>query len=155
MESFEKKILDARTRLNVAEHMLLSTYPLLKDPKLLVGILENVFLAFKYALSGFMEHERYYKRISPYAKDSELTTFKLKIQSKYEFDRVFAKTYDKLSEAVLLHKNSPIEFSRNDSFVIASDTYSLKKLSPDELKKDIKTCKEFLSVLTQTMKRDK
>jgi hypothetical protein len=153
MEPFEQKLVDAGKRLYVADHMLTSTYPLLRDPKLLLGVLENTFFAFKFGISGFMEHERYFKRISPYHKDSELTTFKLKIKNKYGFDSAFIKTYEKLADAVKLHKTSPIEFSRNDSFVIASDTYSLKKISPEELKKDIKTCKDFLVAIDKIIQR--
>lgn len=153
MEPFEQKLADARKRLHIADHMLTSTYPLLRDPKILVGVLENIFFSFKFGLSGFMEHERYFKRIPPYNKDSELTTYKLKIQTRYGFDSQFGKTYENLADAVKLHKTSPIEFSRNDSFVIASDNYSLKKLSPEELKKDIKTCTAFLLAIDRAIKR--
>lgn len=143
MEIFEQKLAEADKRIYVADHMLSSTYPLLRDPKLLIGVLENVYSAFKNTISALLEHERYFKRIPPYNRATEIVTFKAKA-SKYEFSK-YIQTYDRLSEAVEFHKTAPIEFSRNESYIMASDTYSLKKLSTDDLKKDIKTCREFIA----------
>lgn len=150
MESFEQKLHEADKRIHVADHMLTSTYPLLRDPKLLLGVLDNLHGAFQNAISAFMEYERYFKRIPPYNRSSEFMTFKLKAP-KYGLSGEYTQTFEKLSDAVALHKNSPVEFSRNDSFVIASESYSLKKLSPDELKKDIKTCRAFIAIVRKNM----
>jgi hypothetical protein len=135
--------------------MLSSTYNLLKDPKLLLAILDNINLAYIHALSGFLAHERLFKRIPHYnnTPESELNFFKLKVHTKYGFDKCYIETMDRLNDILATHKDAPIEFSRDKNFVIASINYDLKKISPDDLKKDIKTCKDFIREVQEKIKQ--
>ena len=41
----EKLLQRINLRLNKADHILNQTYPLLKDPRILLGVLENIYLA--------------------------------------------------------------------------------------------------------------
>jgi hypothetical protein len=149
MEEFQKKISEAKKKIYIADHMLSTTYNLLNDPKILLAIVDNIHISFTLALSGYLEHERIFKRISHYNKtpESELNFFKLRVYKKEGFDEDYIKTFDKLRDILREHKNSPIEFSRDKSYVIASDKYNLKKITPEDIKKDIKTCKNFLALI--------
>jgi len=146
MEDFEKKIAEAKKKIYVADHMLSTTFSLLNDPKILLAIIDNIELAFTYGLSGYLEHERMFKRISHYTPtpESELNFFKLKVHKKEGFKDEFVNTFDKLRDIMQAHKTAPVEFSRNKDYIIASDSYSLKRITPEDIKKDIKTCKDFL-----------
>ncbi|MCP3682530.1 MAG: hypothetical protein GY861_07545, partial [bacterium] len=46
MEKFQEAREKARKNINVADHMFCMTYPLVKDNRLLLAILENIFLGF-------------------------------------------------------------------------------------------------------------
>lgn len=147
MESFQQKFQIAKQKVYVADHMLSTTYSLLKDTKILLAILENVNVAYSNALDALLEHERMFKRIPPYnnTESSKLNLFKMKIQKAYKFDLMHANTMDKLIAIVQKHKDAPVEFSKDNKFVIASETYDLTKISPENLKTDIRLCKEFIA----------
>lgn len=153
MESFEAKLKDSKDKIYVADHMLTNTYGLLKDSKILLAIIDNISLAFEGALSAFLEHERLFKRISSYNKtpESELNFFLLKVKSKYDFDTDLIDTYVKLREILAAHKDSSMEFSRKGNFVIANEEYDLTKITPEDIKKDIKSCKDFLAVVEKNI----
>ena len=154
MEDFEQKIGAAKQKIYVADHMLSNTYNLLKDPKLLLAILDNIHLSMTQALSGFLAHERLFKRIPHYndEPESELNFFKLKVFNKYGFEQHYVDLIDRLRDILQAHDAAPVEFSRDKNFVIASSNYDLKKISPEDLKKDIKTCKDFIREVEDKIK---
>lgn len=154
MEDFEVKLKDAKNKLYVADHMLTNTYGLLKDSKILLAIIDNISLSFEGGLSAFLEHERLFRRISAYNKtaDSELNFFILKVKDKYEFEEDFEKTYSRLREILRAHKDSSMEFTRKGNFVIANEEYDLTKITPEDIKKDIKTCRDFLLLVEKKIK---
>lgn len=156
MENFDKKIDESKKKIYVADHMLSNTYNLLKDSKILLATLQNIYEAFALALSGFLEHERMFKRISHYnpERESELNFFKLKVYHKYDFDEKYIKTIDKIVDTLRAQKDSPIEFTRNQNYIIASDAYDIKKISAEDLKKDIKTCKDFIFEVDTKIRMD-
>jgi hypothetical protein len=147
MEPFQQKFQTAKKKIYVADHMLSTTYSLLKDTKILLAILENVHYAYENALSALLEHERLFKRIPSYNDTvmSRKNIFKMKIQKTYDFDLMHANIMDKLASILQKHKDSPVEFSKDNKYIIASDSYDLTKISPEDLKTDIKSCKEFIA----------
>ncbi|MGM5484120.1 MAG: hypothetical protein ACQER9_04360 [Nanobdellota archaeon] len=153
MEEFEDLLKKADDKIYVAEHMLSNTYSLLGDPKLLLAIVENVGTSYQNAISGFLLHERLFKRIPPYNRtpDSELTFFYSKVVPKYGIDKNYIQDYQKIKETIKAHKDSPVEFSRKGNYVIASDSFNLKKVSPDEIKEEIKKCKGFLKIIKKKL----
>lgn len=154
MESFEVKLKDAKDKIYVADHMLTNTYSLLKDPKILLAIIDNISLSFEGALSAFLEHERIFRRIPSYNQtpESELNFFLLKVKDKYDFDSDLVETYVKVRDILAAHKDSSMEFSREGSFVMANEEYDLTKISPEDIKKDIKSCKDFQAIVEKKIK---
>lgn len=155
MEQFEKDLNEAKKKIYVADHMLSNAFSLLKDPKILLAILDNVHECFSKSLSAFLYHERLFKRIPAYAKnpESELTMFKLKVYKKYGFDDELITTFDKIRDLLIAHNASPVEFSRKDSYVIASNKYDLKTITPEETKKFILDGKKFLNSIEEKIKK--
>ena len=51
---------------------------------------------------------------------------------------------NEIKDIIIQHKKSPVEFSRKDMFVIASNSYKLKTVSVDQIKKYIAQSKQFL-----------
>ena len=54
MEKFQESIDKAKKSLNIAGHMLSVTYPLVKDPKLIPAIMENIFAAYYNAVDAIL-----------------------------------------------------------------------------------------------------
>ncbi len=156
MEEFQLAREKAQAKLKLADHMLTQTYPLVKDPKLLIAAIENLFLALTNAMASVLHYERTFKRIPPFVDNFEnkFTVFKEKCVPRYNLGRRYIKLIADLKEAVLAHRKSPIEFARKDNFVICSDNYKLKTLSMEQIKKYIELTKNFLNETNIIVKKD-
>ena len=146
MEQFQVARDNAVKKLNIADHMLTMTYPLVQDPKLLLAVLKNIFSAMESAMSSVLHYERLFKRIPQFQEsfESKLTVFKSRVQPKYSINEEYVKILYELREIIVEHKHSPVEFARKDKFVICSDNYKMKAISVPEIKNYISKAKTFI-----------
>ena len=136
MEHFHFLLDEAKKKHHVADHMLTQTYPLLKDPKLLLSVVSNLSAASINAMLAVLEYERLYKRVPPYSENFE--------QKYFLFRDTIAKKYNIPLDGVLLikdlksmleeHKKSPVEFSRKDQYVICSSSYRMRTVDVPKMK---------------------
>lgn len=139
----------AARNLKIADHILTQTYPSLNDPKLLLAVLENLFLAMTNALTALLHHEEYQGKIPKFSDefDSKLNLFKLKVAKQHQITPDVAGFLQDLKAKVSAHKKSPVEFGRKDQFVMCSDTYQTQVISATQLKKDLQKTKLFLHLV--------
>jgi hypothetical protein len=134
MEKFQELREKAVKSVKIADHMLGVSYPLLKDPKILVSIANNMLLAVDYAITSVLEHEKLFKRIQNYPDSVEGKLVLMKQRALKGSDN---KNFDVINDLVAIaksHNASSIEFHRQDKFVIASESYELRTLTEKELK---------------------
>ncbi len=146
MEKFQEAHQKALKHLRVADHMLTVTYPLVNDTRLLLKVVDNLFLAMTNSISAILHHEQYYKRIPVFADnfESKFNIFKTKCVNRLRFDRRYLQFILDLKNTILQHKQSPITFSRKDSYVICSDTYQIQKITTKKLKGDLQKTRLFV-----------
>jgi len=146
MEDFQAAIEGAKKRIKIADHILDSTFPLVKDPRLLMGVMENTFLALSNAMSSLLYYERFFKRIDNFKDDfkDKFYIFRYEILNKYRLSRDYLILIQDVKNMVSDHKNSPIEFSKGDRFVICSEGYMCRSVSVDDMKKFISKSKQFI-----------
>lgn len=138
----------------LADHMLTMTYPLLKDPKLLLAILENLFLASSHAMSALLSFERAWKRIPAFQDtfESKFHIFKQKVVPRYQIDMKWLRFIAELKEALEDHRQASTEFSRKGMFVMANEEYRLRTLSVDDLKYYLRLTKDFVHYVLQLIR---
>ncbi|MBC8500273.1 MAG: hypothetical protein ISS25_04710 [Nanoarchaeota archaeon] len=156
MEEFQVARDKAKKSIKVADHMLIMTFPLVKDPKLLLAVLENIFSALINAMSSLLYHERLFKRIPPFQEnyDAKFTMFRDKLVQRHDINKESLKLMQEIREILLEHKNSPVEFSRGDRFVICSPTYRMKTISVNDIKKYIAKTKLFVADMERLVSKD-
>ena len=156
MEKFQEVREKAKKRISVADHILSVTYPLVKDTKLLLAVIENIFLAYTNTIGSLLYYERVFKKIPPFQEnfESKFTMFKETCIHKYNIDRSYIADIQDLKNIIISHKKSPVEFARKDRFVICSDNYKLKTVSVDELKKQIDKAKLFIQEINNITRKD-
>lgn len=139
----------AARNLKIADHILTQTYPSLNDPKLLLAVLENLFLAMNHGLTALLHHEEYHSRVPKFQDefDSKLNLFKLKVVKPYKITPDVVAFIHDLKSKVSAHKKRPVEFGRKDQFVMCSDTYQTQVISASQLKKDLQKTKLFLHLV--------
>ena len=77
MEQFQEAIEKANQKLKIADHMIFMTYPLVRDNRLLLSIIQNIFLALTNSMSSILYYERLFKKIPSFNDnfDSKFTIF--------------------------------------------------------------------------------
>ncbi|MBS3164500.1 hypothetical protein J4439_03645 [Candidatus Woesearchaeota archaeon] len=151
MEEFQAAREKALHNLRIADHMTSVTYPLLKDNKLLIAAMENLFLSVSGAMSAILLHDRTFKRVPPFADTFEVkfTVFRTKCMTHHGIGADSARLIQELREILVQRKKSPIEFSRRDTFVICSDDYRIRTLTHRDVKDFVARAKVFIHTMVK------
>lgn len=146
MEQFQQARAKAKKSIEIADHMLSVTYPVVKDPKLLLAIMENIFLAYTNAMSAILYHDRLFKQIPPFNDtfESKFNMFKTRCIGKHKLDKVHLMDLQEIKNIIQEHKASPVEFAKKDKFVICSDNYKMKTIELNDLNAYINKAKVFI-----------
>jgi len=156
MEKYEEIRDKAIKNIKIADHMLTQTYPLVKDPRLLLTVLENVFLSLTNAIGALLYFERLYKRIPSFNDtfESKYNTFKMKLVYRYNIDKENVKFIADVKSIIVSHKKSPVEFSRKGVFVMCSEDYRMRALTPEEMRKYVARAKAFVGDINSIIKQN-
>lgn len=146
MEKFQELRELAKKKLQLADHILTMTYPVVKDSRLLLGVVENLFLSLSYAMSSILHYELVFKRIPAFPDDfaAKLELFRDKCMNKYKIDKEHVMLIQDMKEIIVSHKKSPVEFRRKDRLIICDDSYRTRVISVNELKGSIAKAKSFI-----------
>jgi len=156
MEKFQELRDNASKKLQLADYIMAKAYPLVKDPRLLLSSVENLFLAFSYGMGSVLHYESAFKRIPPFPDNflSKFDLFRDKCAKRYNIPDESLKIMKDLREIVIAHKKSPVAFSRRDDFVICDGGYRMRKISANEVKHCIEKAKLFIKDVTTIVGKD-
>jgi hypothetical protein len=160
MEAYQRLRAEAKKKMSLADHMLSVTFPLVRDSKLLLAVMENLFLSLTHSMAFLLYYERMFKRIPPFFDtfESKFRLFSEKCVPEYGIEEEWLSLLREVKDVLMAHKRSPIEFSKNDQFVICSDDYQLKVLKAEDIKVFVAKTKEFFnmidSLVTELEKKD-
>lgn len=154
MEDVSALLRESNLLLQRADHLLYITYPLIKDNKLLISILENLSSSLIKAMEAVLYYERMYKRIDMFADSFEVKfdIFKEKCAKTYNIEREFVVLIEDLKKIVNERRKSKIEFIRKDKYIICSNNYATKILTIDKLKEYLNTSKLFIRKVNTILK---
>jgi hypothetical protein len=149
MERFLQLVKEANRAFETADHLAYVTYPLVNDNKLIISIAENLFKALTTGMEAILYYDRIYKRIMHIPPDfhGKLELFKQNSIPRYNISREIVHLLNELSEVLNARAKSPIEFGRQDKFIICSKDYALKSLTITKVKDNINQSKPFMNKL--------
>ncbi len=145
MEKFLENIYAAEKSLRTADHMVYITFPLIKDKRLLLKIVQEIKKVISGCITSILQYEYLYKRINLYKDSREnFKTFTEKCAPRYNINHNEIKMIMELFDFVEKHKESPFEFIKNDKVVILSNGMVPKTLSLEKTKEFLILAKEIL-----------
>jgi hypothetical protein len=146
LEKSKKAREEAHKQLRMADFMLTQTFPAIQDPKILLAILENIFLGIHNMIVAALSRERHYKRIPPFQEEfsSQYNIFRLKIVPLYAMSKEDLALIERVHGILQAHKKSPMEFSAKGAFIICTGEYNLTKITDKDLKCYISKAKVFI-----------
>ena len=136
--------------------MLNVTYPLIKDTKLLLPIIQNLFMSMGNAMSAVLYYDRLYKRIPPFGDTFELkfNAFKEYCVHKHGIDKSYIADMHDIKAIIIARKKSPVEFVRKDRFVICNEDYRIKTLSIDDIRSYLSKAKLFIEQMEHLVSKN-
>lgn len=155
MELYKELAKKAISSFRTADHLTYVTFPLVNDTKLILTILENINLALINAMNAALEYERYYKRLMPLPEnfESRYLIFEDKLINKYNILQKEAQLIRQINYIIESHKESPIEFSRKDKFVICNHSYKMKTITMPEIKEFLTQTRSLITKVTRVLSR--
>jgi hypothetical protein len=146
MEEFQFLRDKALEKMKVADHMLFMTYPMLKDPKLLIAVLDNVYSGLDYGMGALLHHERLFKRIPPFKESfpSRLEVFRNQVLPQNNMSPNYVKLILDVKRLLAEHKKSPVSFVKNEKVIICSPSYNVKAVDSELVKRYVFEAKLFV-----------
>ena len=135
-----KPLEKATDHFQTAEHLFHITFPVAKDPKLLLAIVKSISNCLEYSIEAIFSKEKIttpeglLKKINavrPLAAKHHLSTD----------DIIFML---RIHEILHLQKQSPMEFKRGNTHIICSDDYNLEIVSTKDVEEFLQRTKKIL-----------
>ena len=155
MQEPETHLQNAKQCIKIADHMALVTYRLVQEPKFLLTITERLDKGLYNAMKALLAYELKFKRIPAFQDTFEntLTIFKARTTRRYNLKEDYGKLIENVHNTVKKHKESPVEFSRDKTFVICDEKYNLKVISIESIKSTIRLSKNLVFELEAIIKK--
>ena len=144
----------ARRKLSLADHILTQTYPLVRDPKLLLAVLQNLIDALDAAVSHALTLEVAEKRLlaMPETAETRLSAFR-QAAGRYSTPTDFFSFTEALRETLREHQQSPVEFVRKEQLVICDEKYKVRTLSEEQLKGQLHQARTFIAAIEESTQK--
>lgn len=155
MEELKRILREANKSLKTADHLVYVTYPLVKDHKILISVMENLNTAVTKAMDSVLYYDRMFKRIDsvPDAFNLRFEVFKAKCMPRHNIDREFVEFILDLKNVINTRKESAIDFTRKDRFYICSDDYRMQAITFDKIKGYLIQTKSFLNKINSLFEK--
>ena len=144
-EKYIENLDKAAKNLHTADHMLYMTYPIVREKRLLLKILNEIYLVVLGIVNAILQYEYIYKRIKLYKNPKEnFSVFKNKCAPRFS---ITPEQVEKILEIFNLaekHKKSPFEFVRNNKIVIMTNALKTDTITIEKMKDFILTSKDVL-----------
>jgi len=140
---------------NTASHLLNVTFPLVKDQKLFLGIVHNLFASVEAAMTAILQYERDLRLVSGFNEAdfrSKFNTFRNRSVRRNKIPVESVLLIQTLWETVELHQKSPMVFQRGASVVICDRQYELKSITARDVAQYLSRTKQFLDSMEQIMR---
>lgn len=145
----------ARKEIELADHLLYVTYPMIKDMKFLISISGHVSKAAFAAMEALLDFEHKYKRIEVFSRNHSMmiSTYKQKVEQFYGFDPKFYSLLKKLNEIRKLGANVNVAFRRGERYVLANTDFKLTTIDYESIKRYNNIAKRFIEKVELIMSK--
>ena len=156
MGSYKELFNAAKKEMGLADHLLYVTFPLVKENKFLLAILEHIINSAQKTLQALIEHEHYYKRVRLCPPNFALQVSAYReIEKTYALDPIFFRLFKKLLEIQRFEKDSLVRFKRGDKYILTTGEYNqVTVLDLDNIKKFLNCTKKFVERVEPIVMKD-
>jgi len=155
MEKIFEHIQEAERELKTIDHLVYVTFPLIKDKRLLLKILQELKGVITHCITAILQYEYLYKRVNLYPDSKEnFKTFTEKCAPRYDINKNDLQLIFELFDFVEMHKQSPFEFIKDGKVVILSENSKPTTLTIEKTKEFLILSKEIIKKTREGMKKN-
>jgi len=145
-EKYKENVKKAIDNIRIADHMLYVTYPVIKDKRLLIKTLEQVYDSIICIINSILQYDHIFKRVklTNDARDN-FEIFLNKCTKRYNITEEEISSILELITLVEKHKKSPVEFIRRDKIVIMEESLKTTTIDSESLKKYLVLAKNMVN----------
>ena len=145
MEKHEESLSKALSNMRIADHMLYVTYPIIKDKRLLLKTLEQVYDSVICTINSILYYDYLYKRVQLYPDPrANFDTFINKCSKRYNITDDDILAIKELISLAEMHKKSSAEFTRREKIVIMAESLKTSIIDTEKLKKYLNLSKKLV-----------
>ena len=137
---------EAEQKLRAADHLLSTTYALVKEPKLLVSVVEHLVQSIDAAIHAVLIHEQLGIKIDG-PLEYKLDLYRRKIASKHGNDAGLIEFAMTLHALVEERKKSMVEFKRKEQWIVSDKDFHLQSFNEQDVKNYVKKTKQYVAQL--------
>ncbi len=153
MEKFLENVQEAEKNLKTIDHIIYVTFPLIKDKRLLLKVIQDIKGITTRCITSILQYEYLYKRVGLHKDSREnFKTFTEKCAPRYGISKDEIRLLLELFEFVEKHKESPFEFVKNGKIVILSENSRPATLTLEKTKEFLIMAKNILRKTKESMK---
>lgn len=153
MNKFLEDINTAEKNIKTADHLIYSSFPLLKDKRILIKSIKEINLAMNHLINSILQYEFLKKKIKLF-KDprKNFKTFVENCAEEYKITNEEITKIIQTSEIAKKQKESPMEFIRNKKVIIFSTEMDPTQIEIEEIKELLLITKNILKKTKDKMK---
>ena len=148
MYKFQQSLNQSIHHLQIADHMTYVTYPLINEKRLLLRIIEEISASITYCINAILEFEEKSK-----SKKLDKNFILKKYSKNYNLNENQIQQIKEILEINNKHKESAMEFVKNEKLVILSNNLGTKIIDIQLIKSYLLTAKELLLKVNQRIER--
>ncbi len=143
----------ANNKLSTADHLAYTTYPTVREPKLLLSIIEDIFVGVSAGMDAILLYERMFKRVPPHTSDlmTRIDVFKTKCAERYNFNREVMVMLIDIQRLLEFNRKSAMQIAKRDKLVIFEDDYRMKSITIESVKNYLTLSKPFIEKVNKVL----
>lgn len=147
MQKFNGYFNESVKSLQIADHMAYVTYPLVNEKKLLLKILDEIYKSIIYSINAVLNCNSLIKKTKLFKNSKENINEFFENHANNLLNKNQINKIQELIEIHDKHKQSAIEFTKNNKIVIMSDNLGIDTLDIQKIKEFLLTAKELLKIV--------
>lgn len=136
--------------LRIADHTLNTTYPLLHDPKMFLGVLENMHKAHEHLITATLE-PLHKERLKSQSFIMQLKRFEDLLTPSQIIQTNELNVIKTVNDMLERHQKTPLEFSRKEQLVMTSTDYELHSVNAPLLQEQLQASQEMYKKLIESV----
>lgn len=144
MQQYQEDLKQALRHLQIADHITYVTFPLVKEKRLLLKIIEEINLAIIYSLNSMFNYKYPLKLIDLKKNNLDFNNILKELSKDYDFTSEQIIKIKEIFELNKKHKKSSMEFVKKENVVILSDNLSFQTINIQKIKEYLLLAKRII-----------